>query len=158
MAGTRWLSNKPTSFNRGALIGAIIGKNLVRSQYDRLNRRDIQAFLSGIGEEASFTYPGTLSVSGEIRGKNAIDDWFHKYMEHFPKISITPKSIFVADIFALGSTNTFAVEWDERLRTKTGRSLRFSGVTVIDVKRGKATRISEYLFDTDRLKAAWGES
>ena len=139
------------------MLGTIIGKNLVRSQYARLNRRDIQTFLAGIGEDATFMYPGNLSVSGEIRGKKAIEEWFHKYMEHFPKINITPKNIFVTNVFALGSTNIFAVEWDENSTNRDGKDFKFSGVTVIEVKKGKATRIREYLFDTDKLNMAWGE-
>ena len=139
------------------MIGAIVGKNLVRSQYDRLNRRDIEAFLTGIGADTTFVYPGNLSISGEIRGKMAIEKWFHNYMEHFPKIRITPKNIFVTNVFALGSTNIFAVEWDEKSTNRDGEDFEFSGVTVIDVKKGKATRIREYLFDTDKLKVAWGE-
>ncbi|MDP2719157.1 MAG: nuclear transport factor 2 family protein, partial [Dehalococcoidia bacterium] len=85
------------------MIGAIIGKRLVRSQYNLLNQRDIQTFMEGVDEDASFSYPGIVSVSGEIKGKKDMEEWFHKYIEHFPKLNIALKNIFVANIFAMGS-------------------------------------------------------
>ena len=139
------------------MIGAIIGKKMVRSQYDRLNRGDIETFMAGIADDATFIYPGNVSVGGEIKGKKAIDEWFHKLMEHYSKISITLKNVFVTDVLALGSTNTFAVEWDEISTNRDGKDFQFSGVTIIEVTRGKATRIQEYVFDIDILKKAWGE-
>ena len=60
-------------------------------------------------------------------------------------------------MLALGSTNIFAVEWDENLTNRDGKDFQFSGVTVIEVKKGKATRIQEYVYDADILKKAWGE-
>ena len=78
-------------------------------------------------------------------------------MEHYSKISITLKNVFVANVLALGSTNIFAVEWNEIATNRDGKDFKFSGVTIIEVKRGKATRIQEYVYDTDILKKAWGE-
>ncbi len=139
------------------MIGAIIGKKLIRSQYDRLNQGDIETFMAGIGEDATFIYPSNVSVGGEIKGKKAIDKWFHNLMEHYSKISITIKNVFVTNVLALGATNIFSVEWDEIATNRDGKDFKFSGVTVIDVKRGKATRIQEYVFEADILKSAWGE-
>ena len=139
------------------MIGAIIGKRMVRSQYDRLNQGDIETFMDGIGENATFIYPSNVSVGGEIKGKKAINEWFYKLMEHYSKISITLKNVFVTNVLALSSTNIFAVEWDEIATNRDGKDFEFSGVTVIDVEKGKATRIQEYVYDTDILKEAWGE-
>jgi len=139
------------------MIGAIIGKKMVRSQYERLNQGDIETFMDGIGEDAIFIYPSNVSVGGEIKGKNAINEWFHKLMEHYSKINITLKNVFVTNVLALGSTNIFAVEWDEIATNRDGKDFKFSGVTTIDVKKSKATRIQEYVYDTDILKKAWGE-
>ena len=139
------------------MIGAIIGKKMVRSQYERLNQGDIETFMDGIGEDAIFIYPSNVSVGGEIKGKNAINEWFHKLMEHYSKINITLKNVFVTNVFALGSTNIFAVEWDEIATNRDDKDFKISGVTIIEVKKGKATRIQEYVSDTDILKKAWGE-
>ncbi len=139
------------------MIGAIIGAKLVRSQYDRLNRGDIETFMAGIADDATFIYPDNVSVGGEIKGKRAIGQWFYRLMEHYSKISITLKNVLVTNVLALGSTNIFAVEWDEIATNRDGKDFKFSGVTIIDVKKGKATRIQEYVYDTDILKKAWGE-
>jgi len=74
------------------MIGAIIGKKMVRSQYDRLNRGDIETFMAGIADDATFIYPGNVSVGGEIKGKKAIDEWFHKLMEGFFITCVSPNS------------------------------------------------------------------
>jgi len=138
------------------MIGAIIGKKFVQSQYDLLNRGDITTFMKGIDEDATYIYPGDIPISGETKGKKAIEEWFHKVWEHFPKISITLKNIFVTNVSAFGSTNVFATEWVEDVTSHGGREFRFSGVTVIEVKKGKATYIREYIFDTEIEKIAWG--
>ena len=46
------------------MIGAIISKKMVRSQYDRQKRGDIETFMADIGEDATFIYPGNVSVGG----------------------------------------------------------------------------------------------
>jgi len=139
------------------MIGAIIGKKMIHSQYSRLNRGEIDAFLFGFADNATFIYPSNVSVGGEIKGKKAIDEWFHRLMEHYTKINITLKNIFVTNVLALGATNIFAVEWDEIATNRGGEDFKFSGVTVIDIERGKAMRIQEYVFEPDILKKAWGE-
>ena len=50
-----------------------------------------------------------------------------------------------------------AVEWNEIATNRDGKDFKFSGVTIIEVRRGKATRIQEYVYDTNILKKAWGE-
>ncbi len=139
------------------MIGAIIGKKMVRSQFERLNHGDVETFMNGIGEDAIFFYPDNVSVGGDIKGKKAIDKWFHNMVDRFPKINITLKNVFVTNVLALGSTNIFAVEWDEMLTNRDGKEFKYSGVTVIDVKKGKATRIQEFVFNVDILKEVWGE-
>jgi len=138
------------------MIGAIIGKRKVRLQYDYLNRHATKAFMAGFAKDATFVYPGNVSASGEIKGKKAIEKWFHKFMEQFPKVNITVKNIYIQNIFALGPTNVFAVEWDEAVTNKEGKSFQYSGVTTINIKRGKATSVREYIFDNEVLKKAWG--
>ena len=137
------------------MIGAIIGKKFVQSQYDLLNQGDIDTFMRGIAEDAIYIYPGDIPISGEIKGKKAIGEWFHKVWNQFPEIKITLRNIFVTNVSALGSTNTFATEWIEDVKNKDGKEFRFTGVTVVEVKKGKATHIREYIFDTEIEKKAW---
>jgi len=140
------------------MIGAIIGKRKVRSVYDYLNKRDLQTFTDGWAEDATFIYPGDISASGEIKGKKAIEGWFNKWAEQFPKVNIVVKNIFVSNIFAFGATNVFAVEWDEYATNRDGKDFQYSGVTTIQAKNGLATSVRDYIPDTEILKKAWGET
>ena len=139
------------------MIGAIIVKSKVRSAFACLNRRDLPGFLSGWAEDATFFYPGNISVSGKIEGKKTIQEWFRKYLDQFPKLNFTLKSVCVQNIFAFGGTNVVAVEWDLKLANREGKDFQNSGVTTISVKKGKVTLVRDYVFDTEVLKKAWGE-
>ena len=139
------------------MIGAIIAKRKTSSVYASLNRRDLSKSLANWAADATFVYPGSISVSGKIEGKKAIEEWFKKFLEQFPKVNITVKNVYIQNIFALGATNVVAVEWDEAVTNREGRSFQYSGVTIINIKRGKATSVREYIFDNEVLKKAWGE-
>ncbi len=139
------------------MIGAVIAKRLAGSGFDALNRHDLAKFMAAWAEDATFIYPGNISMSGETKGKEAVQAWFAKMMEQFPKIDFTVKEVFVSNIFALGATNNIAVEWDIALTNREGKELQNSGVTTIRIKGGKAVAIRDYLFNTAILKEGWGE-
>ena len=139
------------------MIGAVIAKRLAGSGFDALNRHDLTKFMAAWAEDATFTYPGNVSMSGETKGKKAIEAWFAKMMEQFPRINFTIKEVFISNIFALGATNNIAVAWDVALTNREGKEFQNSGVTTIRVKGGKAVVIRDYLFNTDILKEGWGE-
>jgi len=80
------------------MIGAIIGKREVRAAFDAFNKRDLSSFLSHWREDATFIYPGNLSISGRIEGKKAIEEFTKKYLERFPEWKVTLKNIFVKNI------------------------------------------------------------
>ncbi len=140
------------------MIGAIIAKRLAGSGFDALNRHDLTKFMAAWAEDSTFTYPGNTSMSGETKGKKAIEAWFAKMMEQFPNIDFTVKEVFVSNIFALGATNNIAVEWDVSETNSEGKEFKNSGVTIIRIKGGKAVAIRDYLFNTDILKEGWGEA
>ena len=139
------------------MIGAIIAKRKARSGFDSLSRHDLDTFLADWAENATFIYPGSLSVSGETKGKQAIKEWFRKFVEHFPVSSFTVKNICVQNIFALGGTNVLAVEWDIKVNNRDGDEFENSGVTVISLKGRKAVLVRDYIFDLEVAKRAWGE-
>jgi ketosteroid isomerase-like protein len=139
------------------MIGAIISKSKVRAAFDALNRRDLQTFISGWAEDATFFYPGNVSASGKMEGKKTIQEWFRKYLDQFPKLNFTLKNICVQNIFAFGGTNVVAVESDLNLTNREGKDFQFSGVTVINVKKGKVVLVRDLIFDIVVLKRAWGE-
>ena len=140
------------------MIGALIAKSKVTSSYDSLNSGDIKSFLANWHDEAEWVYPGDVSASGEFKGKKAIEEWFQRYLDQFTSLKIIPKSVCVKNIFDFIGTNVVAVNWDEVSTNKDGDQFKFTGVTVINLKVGKATHAKEYLFNTDEeLRKAWGE-
>jgi ketosteroid isomerase-like protein len=77
--------------------------------------------------------------------------------EQFPKRKFTVKNAFVRNICAFGATNSAAVEWEIEYSNKNGKEYKNFGVTVIEMKKGKAVAVREYLRFTEYLKEAWGE-
>jgi ketosteroid isomerase-like protein len=72
------------------MIGALIAKSKVTSSYDLLNNRDIKSFLANWHDDATWVYPGEISAGGEFKGKQAIEEWFQKFLDQFPTMKITP--------------------------------------------------------------------
>ena len=139
------------------MIGAILAARKVRAAFESLNQRDIAQFLSGWAEDATFFYPGDLSVSGEFTGKTAIEAWFRGFLEQFPQIHFTVKSVGVDNILDLTGTNVVAAEVELASTNRQGLQLNHRGVTVITLQKGRAVHIRDYLFDQSRMSEAWGE-
>lgn len=140
------------------MIGAVIAKRKARSVFDALSRRDVAKVTAELAEDATWTFPGNVSISGETRGKKAVEVAMANWMAHFPKIDFTIKDVFVSNIFALGATNNIAIEWEIAMTNLKGKEFRNSGVSIMTVKGGKAVAEKEYLFSTDILKEAWVEA
>jgi ketosteroid isomerase-like protein len=139
------------------MIGALIAKKKVSSAFDALNRRDFSAFLSAWRDDCVFIYPGDISVSGKMEGKASIENWFQNFMDQFPKIKFTLKNICVENIFDFVGTNVVMAHWDVDLTNRDGKEIQNSGVTVINIKLGKASLVIDYILDTgDKFKTAWG--
>jgi ketosteroid isomerase-like protein len=139
------------------MIGAIIIKKKIRSAFDSLNQRDVSRFISGWAEDAIFIYPPAVSVGGKTEGKKAIEKWFAKFVEQFPKVNVTVRNVCVENMFDFTGTNVAAAEWDITYTNRDGKEFSNSGVTVIKGRKGKAVWVCDYYFDTDKLKKAWGE-
>jgi ketosteroid isomerase-like protein len=138
------------------MIGAMIAKQKMSSAYDALNNRDCETFLAAWRDDCTFIYPGVLPISGKMEGKPAIEKWFKNFMDQFPKIKYIMKNVCVENIFDFMGTNTVSVEWDSEYTNKDGETFQNSGVTVVKIKFGKAEFVTDYYFDSDQLKAAWG--
>ena len=139
------------------MIGAIIAKRKLRSAFDALNNHDLDKFLADWSDEATFIYPGDVSVSGEYKGKQAIKEWFRKMIKQCPEIHFTTQHVCLQNIFDMTGTNHVAVEWDVELTNKDGQQVRNRGVTRIDMKMGKAVLVMDYIFDLEAVKKEWGE-
>ena len=140
------------------MIGAIIATSKARSGFDSLSGHNLEKFMADWADDAMFIYPGNLSISGEIKGKEAIQEWFKKFIEQFPISSFNLKNICVQNIFALGGTNTLAIEWDVKLTNREGNEFENSGVTIICLKGRKAVLVRDYISDLEVTKKAWGEA
>ncbi len=139
------------------MIGAVIAKKKAGSGFDALNRRDIASSVEGWAEDATWTFPGNIPISGEAKGKEAIKACFAKMIENYPRMEFTVKDVFISNIFAMGGTNNIAVEWEFDGTNRKGKIFHNRGVTVIRVKGSKVVAVREYVFDTDIMKEAWEE-
>jgi ketosteroid isomerase-like protein len=139
------------------MIGAVIAKRQARSAFDLLSQHELAKFMARCAEDATFIFPGNIPISGENKGKKAIEACFAKVMERFPGFDFTIKEVFVSNIFALGATNNVAVEWDLTETNREGKKFRNSGVTIIRIKGGKAVAVRDYISNTDIMKETWGK-
>jgi ketosteroid isomerase-like protein len=120
--------------------------------------RYVPKFISDWAEDATFIYPPAVSVGGKTEGKRAIEKWFEKFVEQFPKVNFKVKNVCVENIFDVTGTNVAVAEWDITYTNRDGKEFTNTGVTVIKGRKGKAVWVCDYYFDTDTLKKAWGES
>ncbi len=139
------------------MIGALILKTMMDSGTNVMNQRDVSKILAHWADDAVLIFPGTMSVSGRIEGKEAIKEFFTKYMEQFPKLHFSIKNTYIKNMFAVGFSNTVASEFECVYTNQKGETFENSGVSVIQIKRGKVVKLQDYYFDTEKLKHAWGE-
>ena len=139
------------------MIGTIVAKGKIRSGFYYLSQHNINEFLKDWAEDATFIYPGNLSVSGEYRGKQAIEAFFWKWVEQFPVSRFTIKHICVQNIFDMVGTNHISVEWEVTLKNKNGKEHQNQGVTSLDLKMGKAILVRDLMADMEAAKEGWGE-
>ena len=116
------------------MIGAIIIQRKVRSAFDCLNRRDLPTFLSNWAEAATFIYPSAVSVGGEIEGKEAVENWFQRFMEQFPKVNFIVRNVYVQNILTFSGSNDVAAEWNATVTNQDAKDFQISGVTIITAR------------------------
>ncbi len=139
------------------MIGALITKRKVAAAFDALNRHDLDVFLKGWRDDATFIYPGNIPASGAYTGKDAIRAWFQNLLDQYPTIEFTVKRVAVSNPFDLTGNTVAMAEWDIKETNRDGFSAENSGVTVITLRWGKAVRIKDYLFDTgEEWRKSWG--
>jgi ketosteroid isomerase-like protein len=140
------------------MIGAVMAKKVARSIFDALSRHELAKVTAILAEDATWTFPGNVPISGEAKGKKAFEAAMTNWLEHFPKINFTVKEVFVSNIFAMGGTNNIAIEWEIAMTNLKGKEFHNNGVSIMRIKGGKAVAEKEYLFSTDILKEAWVEA
>ena len=140
------------------MIGALIAKRLARRSFDAINRGDMRGIMRGWRDDATYTYPGHMSVSGVHKGRQEIEEWFRHFIEAVPTRTFRPLSVSVESIFDLVGNNVIAVQWDNRPVNKAGEEFYVRGVTVSTVRWGKLTDAITYVLDYDVLPRLWGEA
>lgn len=139
------------------MIGALMTKRNVAAAFEALNRHDLNAFLKGWQDDATFIYPGDISVSGTYTGRDAIRAWFQNMLDQFPTIAFTVRHVAVSNLFDLTGNNVAIAEWNFKATNKDGFSVENSGVTVITARGGKVVHVKDYIFDTGEVwRKAWG--
>ena len=137
------------------MIGAMIVKSKVRSSFDVIGQHNLDKFMASWSDNATLIYPNNLSVGGEIKGKEAIKEWYRKDWEQFPVMSYDVKNVCIQNIFALGGTNVATVEWAVKGRNKNMEEFSNSGVSIIHIRKGKVTMMRIYIFDLEVAKRVW---
>lgn len=139
------------------MIGAFVLKKMMGSGTNVMNERDVEKILEHWRDDAVMIYPGSMSVSGRTKGKEALRVFFSKFMEQFPELNFTIRETYIKDMFALGFSNTIASEFEVEYTNKHGETFENKGVTVIKIVSGKVARIEDYYFDSEKLTRAWRE-
>jgi ketosteroid isomerase-like protein len=138
------------------MIGALIARKAIAASFQAMNRHDLTTLMSVWRDDGVFIYPGEISASGTFRGKVAVEGWFRKFFDQFPKIQFDIHDICVRNIFAFGGTNVVAVHWNIQLTNREGRVGQNSGVTVVSIKGGKVFLVKDFIFDLGRnFKLNW---
>ena len=139
------------------MIGAIIAKRAISTTYDAMSRQDLAEVMSVWREDGVFIYPGEIPESGTFEGKDAIEGWFRNFFEKYQKIRFEIIDVCVKNIFDLTGTNVIAVHWNVYLTNIDGREGQNSGVSLINIERGKAFLVKDFIFDLgENFKLNWG--
>jgi len=138
------------------MIGALIARKAIARAFDAMNRHDLQKFMSAWREDGVFVYPGDIPESGTFQGKSAVEGWFRHFFEQFPRIRFDIQDLCVRNIFDLSGTNVVGVHWNIQLTNREGRVGQNSGVTVVNIKRGKVFLVKDFIFDLgDNFRRNW---
>jgi len=108
-------------------------------------------------EDGVFIYPGDVPERGTSQRKIAVEVWFRRFFAQFPAIRFTIQSICVANSFDLLGNNRAAVHWNVQLASREGRAGENSGVTVLEIRGGKAAVAQDFIFDLgESARQHWG--
>jgi ketosteroid isomerase-like protein len=138
------------------MIGALVARKALAGAFDALNRHDLPKFMSALRDDGVFVYPGEIPESGTFQGKSAVEGWFRHFFQQFQGIRFDIQDLCVRNIFDLFGTNVVAVHWDVQLTNREGRVGQNSGVTVVNIKRGKVFLVKDFIFDLgDNFRRNW---
>lgn len=138
------------------MIGALIAKKETSKAFGCMNNHDLAGLMSYFSDDCTFLYPGEIWASGTFTGKEAVQDWFTKFFEQYPKIRFEIKHISACKSMAFTGTNVITVHWDLYLTNKAGREGENSGVNILTLVKGKIVRDKTYIFDmSENYRLNW---
>ena len=139
------------------MIGAIMLKVALRGAMNDLNNRRKEKIIASFADDAVIIYPGKMSVSGMRKGKAAIKEFFDKYFDQFPEEHCVAKETYIKNILALGLSNTIAIRFHKKVKTKTGQTFENMGISVLTIRWGKVVEMQDFYFDVEKLQQMYGE-
>jgi len=140
------------------MLGAVLAKQKARAAYAAMSRKDLDAIATALADECVFEFPGQSVMSGRMEGKQAIVAWFRSWFAAAPRIQFRVTRVAVDNIFALGASNGLLAEWHLSETNAEGKTFEMTGVTALDVKRGKLVHVRDYIFNPQVLEQAWGRA
>lgn len=127
------------------MIVSWIAKRMIRSVFYKSGEQgDVESAFANMADDCVYDFPLELSAGGTVESKKAVIEWFHRWYEQFPKRKLIPKNISFA-AWPLCPTNVCMVDWTCEETDKEGREFKYDGVTVIELRRGKSVRSTEYI-------------
>lgn len=141
------------------MIGATLMRWYMRRNFAKaMNRRSPSEWLSMVNPDIEEIYPGRTKVSGRFVGKEEFEEWVRRaFLEDMADVRFELRHLAVTNPWALGLTNTIAVEWDVEVRaSRDGRTYRFPGASFIDIRRGKISSSRDYPADHQAIEAIHG--
>lgn len=139
------------------MLGALITRRLVRSVFSALERGDHATLLSLLRDDATWAWPGDLTVSGTARGRREIAKWLRVFRERIPTNRFELRAVSVDNPFDLAGTNHVVVEWANAPVNRRGVGFYVRGVTALQVVRGRIVAVRHYVFDYERMRDLWCE-
>ena len=126
------------------MIASMIVKRMVRSSVDKAFQGDVESAFANFSDDGVYDIPLDISAGGTAKGKKAAIDWFHRWYEQFPKRKLIMKNISFA-AWPLSPTNVCMMEWTCEETDKEGKEFKYDGVTVMEMRKGKGIRTTEYI-------------
>ena len=139
------------------MIGAIILKVALRGAMNDLNNRRKEKIIASFADDAVIIYPGKTSISGTRKGKAAIKEFFDRYFDQFTEEYCVAKETYIKNILALGLSNTIAIRFHKKVKTKTGQTFENMGISVLTIRWGKVVEMQDFYFDVEKLQQMYGE-
>lgn len=140
------------------MIGVFLAKKAILNLFEGLSQHDLSKVMSVTQDDVVYVYPGEIpNVSGTFKGRDAVEGWLRNLFDQFPRIQFDIQNICFQNIFDFTGTNVIAVHWNLQVTNRDGRVGNDSGVSVINIKRGKAFLVTEFIFDqSENLTQGWG--